>query len=203
MGDHHQRAGIARQPILDPQHGIKIKVVGRLIKQQQIAATHQRLRQVQAHPPAAGEGGHRAALHLVFKTQTGQQFRRARGRCIAADMLHLFVQMGKDFTVFCRIGVRHPGLGVERGLDAAQLGVAVQRIVKRGRLRRRRFLRNVRNHPAVGHGNVAALSGQQPTQRREQRGFASAIRADDADLTARVDSKGGTLDQRHGALGES
>jgi hypothetical protein len=51
MRDHQQRARIASQPVLQPHHGVEIQVISRLIEQQQVTATHQRLRKVEAHAP--------------------------------------------------------------------------------------------------------------------------------------------------------
>src|SRR5208282_2266022 len=46
VGDEQQRSGIPLQPLLEPEHGVEIEMVGRLIEQQQIRARHQRLSQV-------------------------------------------------------------------------------------------------------------------------------------------------------------
>ncbi|MNS55943.1 hypothetical protein D3C72_887900 [compost metagenome] len=56
MRNQHQRARVAFQPALEPDHCVQIQVVGRFVEQQQIRTAHQRLRQVQAHTPAAREG---------------------------------------------------------------------------------------------------------------------------------------------------
>ena len=53
--------GYLREPVLEPQHGVEVEVVRRLVEQQQVGARHQRLREVQAHAPAAGEARHRFA----------------------------------------------------------------------------------------------------------------------------------------------
>ena len=60
--DQQQRAGIALEPVFEPEHGVEIEVVGRLVEQQQVGAAHQRLGQIQAHAPAAGEFAHRRAF---------------------------------------------------------------------------------------------------------------------------------------------
>ena len=55
VGNQNQSSLLAPKPLLKPQHGVEVEVVGRLIKQQQIGAAHQRLRQIQTHAPAAGK----------------------------------------------------------------------------------------------------------------------------------------------------
>ena len=48
-----QRALIATQPRFEPHDGVQIQMVRRFVEQQQIGTAHQRLRQIQAHAPAA------------------------------------------------------------------------------------------------------------------------------------------------------
>ena len=60
--DQQQRAGIVAQPALEPDDRVEVEVVGGLVEQQQVRRTHQRLRDVEPHAPAAGEIAHRARL---------------------------------------------------------------------------------------------------------------------------------------------
>jgi len=76
--NQQQGAGVILEEIFQPKNGVEIQVVGRLIEQQQIRRTHQGLRQVQAHPPAAGEVGNRTVHLFVGETQTGEHFARPR-----------------------------------------------------------------------------------------------------------------------------
>src|SRR5205823_9432060 len=52
MRDQKQRAGVALQPLLEPKYGIEIEMVRRLDEQEQIGASHQRMRKVEPHAPA-------------------------------------------------------------------------------------------------------------------------------------------------------
>ena len=52
--DEQQRAGIAGEPVLEPQHGIEVEVVGGFVQQQEVRPAHQCLREIEPHPPAAG-----------------------------------------------------------------------------------------------------------------------------------------------------
>ena len=85
MRDQEQRARVAAQPVLEPQHGVEVEVVRRLVEQQQVRAAHQRLREVEAHAPAAGEARHRLRLLRLREAEAGEQRRRARARAVAAD----------------------------------------------------------------------------------------------------------------------
>jgi hypothetical protein len=53
VGDQHQGAAVVAEPLLEPDHRVEVEVVGGLVEQQQVGAAHQRLGQVEAHPPAA------------------------------------------------------------------------------------------------------------------------------------------------------
>ena len=77
VGNQDQRALIAFQPALQPDHRIKVEVVGWFIQQQQVGAANQRLRQVKTHPPAAGEVADRAFQLFVRKAKAVQQAGRA------------------------------------------------------------------------------------------------------------------------------
>ncbi len=72
VGDQQQSAGISLQPLLQPQGGIEVEVVGRLIEQQQFRRTHQGLRQVQANTPTPGKTANRIAYLCRCKAQAMQ-----------------------------------------------------------------------------------------------------------------------------------
>ena len=55
VGNQQQRAGILLEPVLQPEHRIQIQVIGRFVEQQQVGTAHQRLCEVEPHPPAAGK----------------------------------------------------------------------------------------------------------------------------------------------------
>ncbi len=78
--DQQQRARVAAEPVLEPQHRVEVEVVGRLVEQQQVRARHQRLREVEPHPPAAGEARHRVRLPRLGESPAPTAAsRRARG----------------------------------------------------------------------------------------------------------------------------
>src|SRR5690606_35679652 len=69
LRNQHQRAGITRQPLLQPQARIEIQVVGGFIEQQQIGRAHQRLRQIQPDAPATRETADRLTPLLRREAQ--------------------------------------------------------------------------------------------------------------------------------------
>ena len=62
VGNQKQGAAVVAQPVLKPDDGVKIEVVGWFVQQQHIGTAHQRPCQVKAHAPAAGEFGHGCGL---------------------------------------------------------------------------------------------------------------------------------------------
>ena len=110
VGDQHQRALVALEPLLQPDDGVQIQVVGRFIQQQQIGATQQRLGQVQAHAPAAGETSHRRVELIAAKAQAVQQLGGARANAVGAYGVEPAVQLGHQQTVVILLGFGQFGL---------------------------------------------------------------------------------------------
>src|SRR5712691_1232248 len=84
----------------------------------------------------------------------------------------------------------------------SQRGVAVDRVLERGTLERRRFLRDVRDAPARRVIDLALVGVKLAAQEREQARLPRAVRADQADLVARVERDVGAFEQRLGAAAE-
>ena len=66
--DHHAVVGI--QKSLQPVDGIQIQVVGRLIQQQRLRVSEQRLRQQHADLLSALQFAHLARMYFVWNVQT-------------------------------------------------------------------------------------------------------------------------------------
>ena len=99
VSDQQQRAAIPPQPLLEPENRIEIKVVGRLIEQQQVRATHERLGEIETHAPASRERPHRPCLVLSRKAESMQQPRGAAARVITARRLVAGVQLAESRAV--------------------------------------------------------------------------------------------------------
>ena len=121
----------------------------------------------------------------------------ARARRIAADLVQAGVELSNVRTV-----VRGFGRG-ELGLDAAQLGVAVEHVVDRRLRQAGGFLRDVGDHPARRHVEVALVGMELVAQHGEQAGLAAAVGTGEADLPAGVDLQRGGLDEDLGAAREA
>ena len=107
-------------------------MVGRFVEQQQVGAAHQRLREVQAHAPAAREAADRLARLFQREAEAEQQGFGARGRGVAVGV----GECGVRFA-FGRAVVRGGG-GGDRALRS------------RATRRRRRACRRARCLSAAG-----------------------------------------------------
>ncbi len=185
--DEEQRAGIPAEPVFEPQHGIEVEVVRGLVEQQEIRARLQRLREVQAHAPAAGEARNRVGVPRFLEAEAREERCRTRTRAVAADDLVTVMQLGKR----CAVRVR----GRKAGFDLAQLGVAVEHELDCAAVDGRRFLRDVRDGPRRGQVDASGIGEELVAYRREQARLAAAVRADEADLVARVHGQARAFEQ--------
>ena len=188
--DDEQRAGIALQPVFQPDDGVQIEVVGRFVQQQQVGRAHQRLRQVQPHAPAAGKAGDRLLHLLQREAQAGQQLLGARAHGIGVGVGQRGVDFADPLAVVGGLG------GGQLGLQPAQRDVAVDRVFERRALQRRGFLGHVGDPPLARIIDLAAVGMQFVAQQAEQAGLAGAVGADQADLVARVERDVGVFQQR-------
>ena len=193
--DQQQRSRIFSEPVLEPQHRVEVEMVGRLVEQQKIGAAHQRLREIQAHAPSAGETRHRVRVPILGKTQARQQRGRARPRAVTADVVEAMVQVRQRFAVERVIAFR----GGQCRFDLAQLAVAVEHVVDRGHRDGRRLLRHVRDRPRRRQRNGTGIGQQFLPDGGEEAGLAAAVRADQAHLVAGVDGQVGAFEQAFGA----
>ena len=149
VADHHDRAGEALQPGLEPDEGVQVQVVGGFVEQQQVGRAHQRAGQLQAHAPAAGEAVDGRVDLLGLEAQAHQQGLRARARVEAADLADLHVRVGHRVAVVGGLG------GGELALRLHQRDVAFEhevggRVVGLGHV-----LRDLAQAPARGDLEVA------------------------------------------------
>ena len=182
VGDQQQRARIALEPVLEPEHGVEVEVIGRLVEQQQIGARHQRLRQIQPHAPAAGKARHGVVVARGGKAQSRQQRAGARAGTVAACDFETVMQFRQPLAAGVRVGRMIRCGERDVALDRAQLDVAVEHVLDGRQRGRRRLLRHVRHHPGRRHRGITSVGDKFAAQQREQAGLAAAVGADHADL---------------------
>ena len=106
--DRQQRAAVVAQPLLKPDHRVKIEVVGGFIQQQQVRTAHERARQLQAHAPAAGKRVQHKLQFARIEPESVHQARGTAARGIAADVLVCFVQPRERVAVILLMRMGEP-----------------------------------------------------------------------------------------------
>ncbi|CFP46848.1 Uncharacterised protein [Bordetella pertussis] len=193
--NQQNRTGIGGQPFLQPQHGVKVQVVGWLVQQQQLRRRHQRARQRQPHAPAAGKAAHRLHPFGWLESQAREQLLGARGRAPGARL----DQRRFGFGDLRALVVGQRGA---LGLQCAQVGVAVDDEFARRLRVGGNLLLHAGDAPARGQVQVAGVGVQRAGQQREQRRFARAVLADDADAFAGMHNEIGAVEQHFGAAAQ-
>ncbi len=188
--------GYLAEPVFEPQHGIQIEMIGRLVEQQQVGAAHQRLREIEAHPPAAGEALHRLVVARFGEAQPGEQRRGACAGAVAADGVETMMQVGQRFAAVGRVAIG----GGERGFDLRAV---------RDRRRARSRARGAATAGvscatcAIVHagGSVdrSRVGKELLADRGEEARLAAAVGADQPELVSGVDRQVGAFEQALGA----
>ena len=97
---------VCAEMILKPVHGIEIEVVRRLVQQQRIRIAEQRLRQQDAHLPAALQFAHLPVVKVFGNIQAVQQDRGIDFGGIAAFIADDAFKFPEPHAVFIRQGAR-------------------------------------------------------------------------------------------------
>ena len=90
---------VGPQPPFEPDDGVEVQVVGRLVEEQQVGAAHQRLREVQAHSPPAGELVNRAMLVAGREAQAVQELPVCVARCLTTGWLFLVLRTIQNYSL--------------------------------------------------------------------------------------------------------
>ena len=185
VADDDGGAGEFGQPGFQPERGFEVQVVGGFVQQQQIGVGEQGGGQGHAHAPAAGEFADRAGLRRGIEAEAGQDSGGARGGGVGADGQQAFVDFGQMVRVggfdFCQQG--------EAFLVAFQHGFQQRGAAAGG------FLLHLSHAGAGGEADFAAVGVQVAGDGFQQRGFAGAVAADEADTLAGVDGQVGAVQQ--------
>ena len=94
VADDQDRPAVGLEIGLQPQRGLQIEMVGRLVEQQQVGLGEQQRGQRHAHPPAPGEGRARLGLCCLAEAQSGKDPRRPGGGRGRRDVLEPGVNTG-------------------------------------------------------------------------------------------------------------
>ncbi len=102
MGNDDNRILKINQKLLQPADRLQIQMVGRLVEQQDIRISEQRLRQQHLHLLAAVQLRHQLIVQLRLNAQTIQQRSRVRFRLPAVQRGKITLQLARTNAVLLR-----------------------------------------------------------------------------------------------------
>ena len=181
MRDHHQHTGVAAQPLLQPQHGIQIQVVGGLVQQQQVGGCHQGARQIQAHAPATRKFGNCTRVRVGRKPETVHKLAGARPGIVGVQGLDLLVGRGSGMMITVGLGL-FGGKHGRRSLLVAHEHVIQGRLRQGGRLLGHRGQANI-----GGQVDAACIAVQFTLDGREEAGLAATVASHHGQLPSGMD----------------
>src|SRR5205807_9183202 len=97
-----QGTAVAFQPVFEPDDGVEVEVVGRLIEQQQVGWAHQRLREVKPHAPAARKARHRQLTLAGGETKAREKALGPRARGVERSEEHTS-ELQSPCNLVCRL----------------------------------------------------------------------------------------------------
>jgi len=181
VADDQDRAAVGLEIGLQPQRGLEIEVVGRLVEQQQVGLGEQQRGKRHPHPPAPGEGRARLRLCRLAEAQSGEDPRCAgRGggcRDVFEPGVNIGNLLGRQVGAFERVEQAGPlAVGVKHGID--------QRTLAAGSV-----LRGHAHGPASGELDVTGIGGDIPADQPQQGRFSRAVAPDQPDPVVGVERR--------------
>ena len=191
VGDRHDGAGVGLQRALEPVDRLGVEVVGGLVEKEQVGLGQQQPAQRDPAPLATGQVGHVGIARREAKRVHRDVDLRSRSlapfaaisasmsRLLLADLLVVRVGVGVLGEAGV-VGLEEPGHGGDAVHDVALHVLGLVEV---------RLLLEDADAEAGGEACLARVAvvdaGHDPQQRR----LAGAVRADDADLGARVEGE--------------
>ena len=190
--NQHDGALERHQQLFQPGDGVQVQVVGWLVEHQHIGAGHQ----------GAGQG------HALFRAtrQAGNLQARVQVQALQGLIDPLF-----PVPTVARLQEGHQGvevfalgMGLEAFAGRLDLGQTfAHRAEHRGAIHKGGLLRHVRNLGAALDLQLPVIGLFQPRHDLEQRGFACAVAANQANTLAGFECECGVVEQGHVAIGQA
>jgi hypothetical protein len=194
---HQKRAGVGLEELLEPDDRLDVEVVGRLIHQQHVGPAEQHPRQRDAHFPAARELPNVAIDLVILEAEAVQNLAGLRFERIAAEMvvllLHLAEARENAVHVVRALVIFHGALEVlELVMQIADAAAAGDGLVEHRPARHLlHILAEIADGQALGNRDLTLVGSFLADDHAKQGGLAGAVGADQADLVAGIQLKGG------------
>ena len=190
MADDQHRAAVGLEVIFQPFHGFQVQVVGRLVQDQQIRTLQQQTGQAQTSLLTAGKDARQFDPGIHREAHTVEHLFDLGVHIISVHGIHDGGAVGDFLGQGCvmrvcsqaALQVVHLLHGVQRrGEGQFHRGVNVQRGGQA------RVLLQIATGHAGAKGSIACIGQALAAQDAQQRGFAGAVCANDADAVAALD----------------
>ena len=196
VGDDDLCRRVGFEVVLQPDDGVQVEVVGRLVQKQQLRRGDEGAGEVEPHPPAARVAGNGAVLLVRREAEAVQEFGGAGGLGVAVAGGELVVRPRDGVTVAAGFGLRNRS-------ECCLIGrVSGEDVVQRAVGQRRGFLGDAGDAPVRRQAVVAAVGVDFVAQEREQGRFAAAVAPGEADALTGVDTGVGVFDEVHAVARE-
>ena len=206
MGDHEHRAGIFLQVVFQPAHAFCVEVVGWLVEQQDVGLLNQQAGQRDAALFTTRKVGHvpvarRAAQSLHGDFQLVVERPAVDSVDLGLQVAH-FLHQGVEIDVLWRVG--HDVAYLVETVDQIGGGAGAILHVFQHRLAgvQLRFLLQIAGGDILARPCLAGEILVDAGHDLDQRGLASAVGADDADLGTLIELQADVAEHRLGSAGE-
>src|SRR3984885_12494441 len=194
---HQQRALIAFQELLQPDQAFEVEMVAGFVQQHGIGTHQQNTRQRDPHLPAARQRADVALHHLLAEAQAREHFARPPLQRVAVQFLearlHLAVTRDDIVHVAGPVRIAHGGLELlQLGRHRADGPGAVHHFGYRTAARHfTDILAEIADGDATIDRHLTLVRDLLARDHPEKRGLAGTIGADQADLFALLERRGG------------
>ena len=175
---HREGAWVLAHPGFQPHRRLQVQVVGRLVEQQQVRGRHQRLGEIEADAPAAGERPMRLGEVVLAEAEAAENLPGASFGVVAADVFVVRIEPAEGVVVAIAFGNRNGAF------HPAQRPVAVEHEVEGAPGRRLHVLVQPSDAPGAWPHHVAFFRQDAIPRQGQQRALADAVAPHDADLVA-------------------
>ena len=180
VADDEHRALVLAEIVLEPERGLEIEVIGRLVEQQQVGLGEQQGRECYAHAPAPRERLERPLLRRVVEPEPVENAGSAGRRAVR-------VLVAEALVDFCDAhGIR----GAQRlVLESDEFAISGQHRLNQAPGSRGCLLKRHADAPALGNVDSPVIGLQSTGNQAEKGGLPGAVAPDEPHAVTGVDHR--------------
>ena len=189
VGDENHGAGVGREKVFEPLDRDDVEVVGGLVEEEEVGASEEEFGEFDTHLPPPAELRHGAVEIGAFEAEAEEDFLRLFAAAGGAEEIDMILELGVTVE---KAGI---GIGLVIGAVSDFVGELLELIFEVGDVLESgedlledrdaaggdHFLREIANRLSLGADDGARLGLLPSAEDFEERGFAGAVFADEAD----------------------